>query len=297
MSALAPVTDHSVTLADGRTLLVHECGAPDGVPVVVHHGTPSSGALYGPWGADATARGIRLLSYDRAGYGGSSRHAGRDVAAVASDIATALDQLGIGPFLTWGTSGGGPHALACAALLADRVRATATVAGVAPWDAEGLDPMDGMGEDNIEEFGLALQGEQPLRAWLEGFVGGLRSATPQEMTEQMRTLLSPVDVAALSGAAGTYLQSSMADGLAGGVDGWLDDDLAFVRPWGFELSAVTGPVLVQQGGQDLMVPLAHGPWLAEHLPAATAWIEPDQGHLSLTLDLARVHGWLLEHWH
>lgn len=296
MSALAPVTDHDIDLPDGRVLRVHEAGDPDGVPLLVHHGTPESGALFGPWGADATARGIRLLSYDRAGYGGSTRAPGRDVAAVAGDVAVALDALGVGAFLTWGTSGGGPHALACAALLPDRVRATATIAGVAPWQAEGLDFLAGMGEDNLEEFGLAVEGEDRLRPWLTTFREGLVAATAQDTAEQMRTLLSPVDVAALSGEAGDYLHASMLAGLRDGVDGWLDDDLAFTRPWGFELTAVTTPVLVQQGGQDLMVPAAHGPWLAATLPTAEAWMEADEGHLSISLDVGRVHAWLLERW-
>lgn len=296
MSALAPVTDHDITLPDGRLLRVHETGAADGVPLLVHHGTPESGLLFGPWGADATARGIRLISYDRAGYGGSTRAPGRDVAAVAADVAVALDALGVGPFLTWGTSGGGPHALACAALLPDRVRATATIAGVAPWQADGLDFLAGMGEDNLEEFGLAVAGEQQLRPWLETFRDGLVETTAQDTVEQMRTLLSPVDVAALDGEAGDYLHASMVAGLRDGIDGWLDDDLAFTRPWGFEIADVTGPVLVQQGGQDLMVPAAHGPWLAASLPDAEAWMEPDQGHLSISLDVGRVHGWLLDRW-
>ncbi len=296
MSALAPVTDHDIDLPDGRVLRVHEAGAADGVPLLVHHGTPESGALFGPWGADATARGIRLLSYDRAGYGGSTRAPGRDVAAVAADVAVALDALGVGAFVTWGTSGGGPHALACAALLTDRVRATATIAGVAPWQAEGLDFLAGMGEDNLEEFGLAVEGEERLRPWLETFREGLVATTAQDAVEQMRTLLSPVDVAALDGEAGDYLHASMLAGLRHGVDGWVDDDLAFIRHWGFELADITTPVLVQQGGQDLMVPAAHGPWLAAHLPTAQAWMEPDEGHLSISLDVSRVHAWLLERW-
>lgn len=296
MSALAPTTDRPVTLPDGRTLMLHEAGDPSGVPVLAHHGTPEAGTVFGPHGADAMAKGLRLITYDRAGYGGSSRHAGRDVAAVAADVAAALDAVGVGEFLTWGVSGGGPHALACAALLPQRVRAVASIAGVAPWDAEGLDPMAGMGEENVHEFGLALQGEAALRPRLQEVRDVVLTQGPAELVSELRSILAPVDVAALDGEAGDYLHASMAAGLAGGVDGWLDDDLAFVRPWGFDLDEVSVPVLVQQGGQDLMVPAAHGPWLAAHLPGATPWLEPDQGHLSITLDIGRVHGWLLERW-
>ena len=297
MTAPAPTVDRPITLPDGRTLLVHEAGDPRGIPVVVHHGTPGAGVHYGPWADDASTRGIRLISYDRAGYGGSDRAVGRDVAAVAADVAAALDALGIDGFLTWGVSGGGPHALACAALLPDRVRAVASIAGVAPWDGEHLDPMDGMGADNIEEFGLAVRGEDALRPWLDVQRGGVLSATPEDLVAQMHSLLPPIDVAALGGEAGPWLLASMTSGLASGVDGWLDDDLAFVRPWGFDLDEVTAPALVQHGGLDLMVPLAHGLWLAAHLLGATEWIEPNQGHLSLALDVGRVHAWLLQHWH
>ena len=297
MTAIAPTVDHSITLPDGRLLLVRETGDPQGVPVVAHHGTPGSGVLFGPWADDAAARGIRLISYDRAGYGGSDRAAGRDVAAVAADVGAALDALGVNHFMTWGASGGGPHALACAALLPDRVRAVASIAGVAPWDGENLDPMAGMGADNVEEFGLAVDGESVLRPWLDVQRRGILSATPDDLVEQMRSLLPPIDVAALGGAAGPYLLASMTGGLASGVDGWLDDDLAIVGPWGLDLDEVTAPVLVQQGGLDLMVPRSHGLWLAAHLPGATTWIEPNQGHLSLVLDLSRVHAWLLQRWH
>ncbi len=296
MPSTAPTTEHPVTLPDGRILVLHQTGAPDGVPVLTHHGTPESGTVYPPHAQDAAARGLRLISYDRAGYGGSTRDAGRDVAAVAADVAFALDAIGVGAFLTWGVSGGGPHALACAALLPDRVRAVASVAGVAPWDAEGLDPMEGMGEDNVEEFGLALQGEGRLRPLLEAFRDSVLTTTPAELAEQMRSLLAPVDVRALSGDAGDHLHASMVAGLTPGVDGWLDDDLAFVRPWGFDLASIAVPTLVQQGGQDLMVPAAHGPWLAAHLAGSTPWFEPDEGHLSITLDIGRVHAWLLGHW-
>lgn len=296
MASTAPSTQHPVTLPDRRVLVLHEAGDPAGVPVVTHHGTPGDGTIFGPHAQDAAERGLRLISYDRAGYGGSSRDAGRDVASVAADLGAALDAIGVGEFLTWGASGGGPHALACAALLPDRVRAVASIAGVAPWDADGLDPMEGMGEDNVAEFGLAVQGESPLRPWLEQQRTELLAADAAELVEQMRSLLPPVDVRALDGDGGDYLHASMVTGLAAGVDGWLDDDLAFVRPWGFDLSSVAVPVLVRQGGQDLMVPAAHGPWLAAHLTGSTGWFEPDEGHVSLAFDMSRVHAWLLGHW-
>jgi pimeloyl-ACP methyl ester carboxylesterase len=150
------VTPRIVSAGDGRDLALHERGDPNGLPVIVHHGSPSSGLLYERWADHAAANGIRLIGFDRAGYGGSTRHQGRNVAAAAADVEDIADVLGLERFATWGISGGGPHALACAALCADRLTAAASLAGVAPWGAEGLDWLAGMGEANIAEFDEVL---------------------------------------------------------------------------------------------------------------------------------------------
>ena len=176
------------------------------------------------------------------------------------------------------------------------VPAAASIAGVAPWGAQGLDFLDGMGADNLEEFGLAVRGDAELRPWLTAHRSGLLGASADGLAQQLRTLLSPVDVAALGDQTGHFLHASITTGLAPGVDGWLDDDLAFVRPWGFDLGQIQVPILVLQGVEDLMVPPAHGRWLGAHLPTASTWVEPGQGHLSLLLDIGRVHAWLLEQW-
>src|SRR4051794_3715114 len=106
-----------VTAPPGRILHVHEAGDREGLPGVVHHGTPTDGALFGRWVADAEQRGIRLIGYDRPGYGGSDPRRGRTVGDAAADTAAIADALAIDRFATWGISGGAPHALACAALL------------------------------------------------------------------------------------------------------------------------------------------------------------------------------------
>ena len=137
----------------GRTLGVYEAGDPGGHPVLVHHGTPAHGALFAPWEDDARGKGIRLVGYDRPGYGASSPDPERSVASAAADAAAIADALGIDRFATWGVSGGGPHALACAALLGERVVAVASLAGIAPFDAPGLNWFAGMGESNLVEFG------------------------------------------------------------------------------------------------------------------------------------------------
>ena len=290
------VRESAIETADGRLLTVYDAGDPAGAPVLFHHGTPSSGLPYEPHVLLAETQGVRLLSYDRAGYGDSSRHAGRGVGDVAADAARIADALGLDRFGTWGLSGGGPHALACAALLPDRVAAAASAAGVAPYGAEGLDWLAGMGEANVAEFGAALAGEETLRPALEAEAEGMTGVTGPRFVEAMRTLLSPPDVAVVEGRAlGDHLAATFARGLARGVDGWLDDDLAFVRPWGFDPAAIERPVLAVQGEQDLMVPAGHGDWLAARIPGAEGWFSADEGHLTLfeTRSVERIHEWLL----
>ena len=287
---------HELSVSGSRTLLLREYGDPAGRPVFFHHGTPGCGRAYRPWTEAAQARGIRLIGYDRAGYGASDRDPGRDVAAVAGDIAAAADALGIGRFATYGASGGGPHTLACAALLADRVVAAVTFAGAAPHGEPDLDFMAGMGEDNIEEFGAALQGEDALRPLLEKFAAGMRETTPEQLADEMRTLLSPPDVAVLTGELAEHLHGSFLTATEQGVGGWLDDDLAFTRPWGFDVAAISIPVQVWQGGQDLMVPRSHGEWLGRHVPGADVHFPDEDGHLTVGENhRGEVLDWLAGH--
>ena len=171
------IDSFEVALDDGRVLQAFVAGPDDGTLVIAHHGTPSAGGIFAPEAEEAAARGLRLAAYSRPGYGASSRHEGRSVADCATDAAAVADHLGADRFFTTGASGGGPHALACAALLPDRVLACATIAGVAPYDSEGLDFLEGMAEENHVEFGAALEGPEALRACLEPWVVGLRSVT------------------------------------------------------------------------------------------------------------------------
>jgi pimeloyl-ACP methyl ester carboxylesterase len=281
-----------VGLADGRSLEVHELGDPDGFPIVFHHGTPGSGTIYARWDTPS----VRLIAYDRAGYGGSTRKAGRVVADVVADITALADALGLERFATWGLSGGGPHSLACAALCDERLVAAATLAGVGPWNAEGLDWLAGMGEGNLREFDLVLAGEDALRPAIERDRNGLLAATAAQLRDEMAPHLSPTDSDALTADLAEYFHSSMTHALADSADGWIDDNLAFVKPWGFELSTIARPVLVVQGGDDLMVPRQHGEWLAASVPGCEARIEEAHGHLTLAEHLVpEVHAWLQRH--
>src|SRR3954471_20626391 len=183
----------SVVGSDGGTLTMREGGDPAGFPVLSISGTPGSSTIYARHARDAEERGIRLFSYDRPGYGGSTRLKGRTVADCAADISTVCDALDIDRFCVWGVSGGGPHALATAALLPDRVVAVASLASVAPYEAEGLDWLPRVGGQNIEEFGAVLAGEEQLREALERYSAEREGVGPEALVEVWATLLGPAD--------------------------------------------------------------------------------------------------------
>jgi pimeloyl-ACP methyl ester carboxylesterase len=284
---------HVVTTPDGRSLAARDAGVPDGPALVAQHGTPGTGRFYGAELASAQEKGLRLIAYDRPGYGGSSPNRGRTVADAADDVATILDALGVDRFATYGWSGGGPHALACAARLPDRCAAACSIAGVAPFDAVGLDWMAGMGEGNVAEFGTALAGREPLTEYCRADAAGIMQASADDLADALRPHLSDVDSAALTGELAAYLAELLHDALAPGVEGWVDDDLAFTTPWGFDPAAITAPLLVLQGEHDVMVPPDHGRWLLAHLPAEGG-IRPTEGHLTLFADrIGEIHAWLL----
>ena len=259
-------------------------GPADGTPLVLHHGTPSAALFFEPMVETAARHGLRVLVHSRPGYAGSSPQPGRTVAAVAADVAAVLDELDVDRFLTVGWSGGGPHALACAALLPGRCLAAATVAGVAPYGAPGLDWLDGMGAENIEEFGAAVAGPEPLTAFLNAQVPGLAQVQADQVAAALGDLVSDVDRNALTDDFADYMAANFRAAVSDGIAGWRDDDLAFIGDWGFDLSTVETPVSVWQGAEDRMVPYDHGRWLAGRLTGATVHLEPTEGHLSLLLN-------------
>jgi pimeloyl-ACP methyl ester carboxylesterase len=279
---------------DGRTLRLYEDGADDGPVILVQHGTPLNGYLFGPHVRDAEDRGIRLVGYDRPGYGGSTAFPDRSVADVAEDIRVVADALKVERVGVWGISGGGPHALACAALATDRVAAVASLASLAPIDAEGLDWLDGMGQTNLDEFGAAMRGPTALEEYLATQERDLTAATPEGVVAALEQLLTPVDARALDGEVGEYFAVSMREAVRPGIAGWRDDDLAFAKPWGFSVEEIDVPVLLWHGEQDLFVPFAHGEWLAERIPNVDAHLSDEDGHLTLVNRVSDVHAWLLE---
>lgn len=225
-------------------------------------------------------RGLRLVTMSRPGYGASTRARGRRVVDVVADTAEVLAWLGADRCLTIGASGGGPHTLACAARL-DAVAGCLVIAGVAPYESAGLDWMAGMGQENIEEFSATLGGEAALRSFLEATEEDFRNITAEGIIGALSTVLPEVDRAILTDEFADDLAANFREAVRTSVDGWIDDDLAFTQPWGFELSEVTVPTMIWQGGLDLMVPFAHGQWLASALPRARAHLVAGEGHLSL----------------
>jgi pimeloyl-ACP methyl ester carboxylesterase len=286
VTASAANDQFTVPAAGGRSLDVLVAGPSDGLPLVFHHGTPGGIAIYPPMASEAAARGLRLVMYARPGYGGSTPAPGRLVADAAADVAGILDALGANRFVTVGWSGGGPHALACARLLPRRCMAAASLAGPAPYRAAGLNWPAGMAEDNLAEFGAAAEGESELTSLLEKTAPLLLDITADQLADSMAEVISTADFDALDGEVADYFARAFRAGLSAGIAGWRDDDLAFVRDWGFSPAAPgdAAPVAIWHGEQDGMVPFSHGEWLARRIPGARNHLMQGVGHLSMRFD-------------
>lgn len=279
----AMIERSSLRLADGRQLDLFVADG-DGTPVVYHHGTPSCGMAPHGW-ADAFAeRGLRYVAWSRPGYADSTRQEGRAVASVADDVRQVLDHLGLERAYTIGWSGGGPHATATTALLGDRILGGASIAGVAPYPAEGIDWFDGMGPENVEEFGASLEGPEALTAFKERVYPIFSKVSGGEVAEALGGLIDDVDRGSLSGPFAENMAEITREGLRTGYWGWFDDDMAFAHDWGFDIGAISVPFHVWQGSHDRMVPYAHGQWLAEHVGNACGHLHPEEGHLTLAID-------------
>jgi len=278
------VTETDLALDDGRTLHVYDTGAGDGaagLAVFWQHGTPSTGAPPEPLFAAAAERGIRWVSHDRPGYGGSTPHPGRDVASAAADVASVADALGIDRFAVMGHSGGSPHALACAAVLPGRVLAAACMSGLAPSGAEGLDWFAGMTPSGAAELRAAATGRTVLEAYLAS----------AEFDPEMFT---PADNTALSGVW-SWIGTVADQAVETDQGGMADDDLAYVTPWGCDPGQVSAPVLFVHGAQDRINPSSHAAWLAQHCSPAELWLRPDDGHISVLNSSVMALDWLREH--
>ncbi|MGH3759243.1 alpha/beta fold hydrolase [Actinophytocola sp.] len=264
------MTEFDLALADGRTLHVYDTGPAGELVVYWHHGTPNIGTPPEPLVTDAEL-GIRWVSHDRPGYGGSTPLPGRSVGSAATDVASVADALGIDRFAVLGHSGGGSHALACGVLLSDRVLAVVSAAGIAPFGADGLDWFAGMSDSSLGSLCAAAAGRAAKEAY-------------ETREDNPELEFPPPDLAAFEGPWG-WFGSVVRPALAAGPGPLIDDDLAYVSPWGADPGSLTAPVLLLHGGLDLVIPSSHADWLAARCPSAELRLRPDDGHISV-LDAA-----------
>jgi pimeloyl-ACP methyl ester carboxylesterase len=283
--------------SNGRTLTFAEWGDHEGFPVFHLHGTPGSRLLRHFDESEYAAVGARVITYDRPGYGGSDRSPGRDVVDCVDDVAAIADVLGLERFAVTGGSGGGPHSLAVAARLADRVTRAACEVGIVPYGMPHFDWFEGMDPLNVREFGWALAGEQVLAGELEREAGELLeriAADPaQVLGDDWR--LSDADRVELARAERHEIfRQGFAEAFRNGVWGWVDDDLCFTREWGFDLAEIRVPTRVVYGLTDVLVPRQHGEWLGRNVPNAEVVIEEESGHLPDPAVISERYGWLVQ---
>jgi pimeloyl-ACP methyl ester carboxylesterase len=275
------VSELDVVLPDGRVLHAYDrppAGMAAKLAVVWHHGTPNIGAPPAPLFAAADRLGVRWVSYDRPGYGGSSPRIGRDVAAAAVDVAAVTDAMGIDRFAVMGHSGGSVHALACAALLPERVIGVVAAASLAPYEADGLDWFAGMAPSGEATLRAAAAGRAAKEAHEAGVADGDIGFVP-------------ADWDTLAGAWG-WFETVVGPALRDGPGGLIDDDLAYVAPWGFDPSAIRAPVLLLHGTADRIAPVAHAEWLASRVPSSELWRAADEGHVSVLASAEAALAWL-----
>lgn len=291
---MADRTSQLVHAPDGRTITVAEWGDPSGAPVLQLHGTPGSRLDRHPDETLVREAGVRLVTFDRPGYGGSDRHRGRRVVECVPDVEAIADALGFARFAVTGASGGGPHALAVAVRLAARVTAVSCTGGVAPYDALGEAWFAGMDPQKVEEFRWALEGEERLAAMLRQRDHRLREtvlADPARLHEDVALAESDRRVFARSDYA-AIIRHTTFEQTRNGVWGWVDDNLAFTLPWGFEPSSIAVPARIEYGLADVLVPPSHGEWLARRVTGAEVKVH-GLGHLGdPDVDLAERLAWL-----
>lgn len=285
--------EHRIDLPDGRVLAAAEWGDPNGLPFIAMHGTPGGRIS---WWKDPTIYlrfGLRRITFDRAGYGDSTRNPGRRVVDVVDDVSRLADALGFDRFILSGGSGGGPHALATAALLPDRVIRCLAAVSVAPYGVDDLDWLAGMTEGNVIEFNAALQGE----AALTELCSDLRVMSLERLQANRVDWMGDDYELAEADVEQTMkhyvrTRAHIANGLAGSADGWVDDNLAMIKPWGVDVATIRVPVLLTYGRTDVLVPAAHGDWLAAHVPGAIAWVDDESGHMGADDQIEREYAWL-----
>lgn len=269
---------NQLKLADGRSLEFEDNGIKSEKAILLLHGTPGSIKTWAQWYPQIT--GCLAISASRAGYGKSDRHLGRTVADDLADQQALLDHFKIKEFVAIGWSGGGPHAINMTR--DSRCKGAITLASVAEWGHDDLDYLADMGPENEVEFATILKGEAAVQAWMQANAPAYKTITGSDIIEVLGGLIGDADKSALTPEVAEVTAGGFRHALLESYNGWVDDDLAFVQKFGFDLNAITTPVLVWQGDDDFMVPKAHSEWLAKHIPTATLNFVPGHGHISLT---------------
>lgn len=297
---------------EGRenALAVQWWGDPNGHPVVLMHGMPGSRLGPKPRGVVLQRMGIRLISYDRPGYGQSKRQPGRSVAHAADDVKRVADRLGLKRFSVVGRSGGGPHALACAALLSEYVERVALLVSFAPPDAAALNWDDGMSMVNVDDYAdidasLAFTpaGEVAETTSLRKRAEEIRR-DPEHLVTHLLPELTRADRRFVEDRAmRNLLVETYAEAVLQGADGWIDDAIALRTPWEFDFAAVTCPVLLWHGGDDRFAPATHTKWIAQQLlryrkteeqrEEVQVRIERGAAHFAAFEIFTEVLGWLV----
>lgn len=277
--------DFEVRSLDGRRLLAEVAGPEDGALLIWHGGTPGCRRLPYWWHEEGAVRGLRHVSYSRPGYEGSDRMPGRTVADCVADTVAFADALGADTFYVFGSSGGGPHALACAALLPERVRAAVSVSAIGHPDAPGLDWSKDMAKENRDELAALRRGPGDLEEYIEGKAQEMREI---ETIEDLRAgveegdLHSQTDREVMVDRMLEYQLRANGLPISTGIWGWFDDEMAlWGSDWSFDLQSIEVPLSIWQGGDDRMVPVNQGEWFAEHLPGAEFHLLPEEGHISI----------------
>jgi pimeloyl-ACP methyl ester carboxylesterase len=284
--------EHTVFARDGRRLRVLTVGPRGGAPVFFLHGTPGSRLGPHPLPMRLHHLGVRLIAYDRPGYGGSDRLPGRQVRHAAADVETIADALGIERFGVVGRSGGGPHALACAALLPRRVRRAAALVCLAPFRGEGLDWYEGMTGSNVREYLVAEQGLGRLAPTLEARAEQIRR-DPSRMLRNLGPELDQADWRVVSDTSiRAGLKRAFAEAVRTSGGGWVDDVRSFTLDWGFDPEHIRVPIYLWHGAQDRFSPVGHTRWLATRIPGATLEIAPHAAHFSAMEVLVDVLRWI-----
>jgi pimeloyl-ACP methyl ester carboxylesterase len=266
-----------LTLKDGRNLEYFDNGVESDKAVLLLHGTPSDGTIWSSWLSEI--KNVRAISTSRAGYGLSERNKGRTVASDLSDQVEVLNHFGINSFVSIGWSGGGPHSLN---MTRDpRCKAAFTLAGVGEWGNDDLDFLNGMGPENHEEFGEALKGEAAITKWMNENAEIYKTVTAANLIEAFGGLIGDADKRVWTAELAEKDAANFRRALSVSFDGWIDDDLAFVQPFGFDLSTIDKPVIIYQGDDDFMVPHSHSIWLNKHIPNSQLKFVPGHGHISL----------------